>query len=274
MRKRSRLDRTGRARARRRLAAPLHFGTALGLWLALAFGTLAQTAAQEPAPTVPSTATPTVDQVLNRYIEATGGREAWQKVTSRVSKGTIEVASMNLSGTIELDEKAPDMILSVITIAGASFRQAFDGMVGWTDDPENGLREQSGAELAESRRDADFDFPLDLKKLYTRLTVTGIEKVGDRDAYVVEAARAEGDPDRIFFDAATGLPARIASHRHGPNGMIDSTEDFEDFRDVDGLKLPFTIHEKTSDATLTIQITEVHHNVTLDGSQFAKPAAQ
>lgn len=217
---------------------------------------------------------PTVDQILNRYIQVAGGREAWLKLTSRVSKGTIEVASKDLSGTVEVDEKAPNSILSVITIAGASFRQAFDGTVGWTDDPENGLREESGDELAETRRDADFYHALDLKKLYTKLTVTGIEQVGDRDAYVIEAATGEGDPDRIFFDVATGLPVRIITHRHGPSGVIDSTEDFGDFREVDGIKQPFTIIQKTGDTTLTIKISEMQHNVALDDSQFAKPAAQ
>ncbi|MGA3294139.1 MAG: hypothetical protein ABSE45_09195 [Candidatus Acidiferrales bacterium] len=255
----------------RRALRSVRFLAAVGIWLAFGFAVPGRSVQHSPSP---SAVTPTTDQILNRYFEATGGRAAWQKLTSRVSKGTIEVASMNLSGTIEIDEKAPDRILSVITIAGASFRQAFDGTIGWTDDPENGVREQSGAELAETRRDADFYHPLDLKKLYTSLTVTGIEKVGDRDAYVVEAATAEGDPDRIFFDTVTGLPVRIISHRHGPNGPIDSVEDFEDFRDVDGIKLPFTIHQKTSETTLTIQINEMHHNVSLDDSQFARPAVQ
>src|SRR5208282_1577640 len=78
----------------------------------LALGVCAQAQSSAPTNAKPSVAAamPTVDQVVDRYIQATGGRAAWQKALSRVSKGTIEVPAMNLSGTIEIYEKAPDQI--------------------------------------------------------------------------------------------------------------------------------------------------------------------
>jgi zinc protease len=243
-------------------------GLAIGLvGLALA---VSSACGQAPA----AAALPSVDQVLYRYLDASGGRSAWLKLTTRVTTGTIEVASANLSGAIELREKAPDRILSVIRISGALFRQGFDGTVGWTDDPQNGLREQTGAELSEARRDADFYHPLDIKKLYSKLTVTGREKIGDREAYVLEAAVPEGDPDEIYFDTSTGLPLRVVSHRHTPQGVVDFHEDFDDYRVVDGIKRPFTIQQTNGATVLTIHITEIRHNVLLDDGDFTKPAAQ
>jgi hypothetical protein len=234
----------------------------------------AQSAAPAAAKPPAAAAMPTVDQIVDHYIQATGGSAAWQKVISRVSKGTIEVPSMNLSGTVELYEKAPDRILSIVRVAGASFRQGFDGTTGWTDDPQNGLREQKGAELDEARREADFYYPLDLKRLYTKLIVTGTEKIGDRTAYVLEADVPEGDPDKLYFDVVTGLPLRTISHRHGPDGVTDLREDFEDFRDVDGVKMAFEIHQVAGESTVTVKLDEMHHNVSLDDEQFAKPAAE
>ena len=230
--------------------------------------------AQEPAQSPPTAPAPSVDRILNHYIDAVGGRAAWLKLTSRVTTGTVDVPSQNLSGTIELREKAPDRILSEIRISGILFRQGFDGTVGWTDDPQNGLREQSGAELSEARRDADFYHPLNMKKLYTRLAVVGPEKVDDQDTYEVEADVPEGAPDEIYFSVATGLPVRVLSHRHGPQGVVDFREDFDDYREVDGIKRPFTIQETTGDQVITIHITQVRHNVLLDDSVFTKPAAQ
>jgi zinc protease len=242
--------------------------------LALGFSAQAQSPARAPAisPSPATTATPSADQIINRYVEASGGREAWQKLTSRVSTGTIEVPSMNLTGTVEIYEKAPDRMLAVITIAGASFRQAYDGTSGWTDDPSNGLREQSGAELAEARRDADFYHSLDLRKLYAGFKVSGKAKVGDRDAYLVEGTLPEGGkPDKMYFDSQSGLPVRIISEHHGPDGVADYQEDFEDFRDVDGIKLPFTIHQTNSGTEMIIKIEETHHNVEVEDSRFSKP---
>ena len=242
----------------------------------VAMGVALAATARGQAPTqAPSAAPlPSVDQILNRYVEAAGGRAAWLKLTSRVTTGTIEVPSANASGTIELSEKAPDRILSEIRISGILFRQGFDGTVGWSDDPQNGLHEQTGVELAEARRDADFYHPLDLRKLYTKLTVVDMEKVNDGDAYKVEAEIPDDAPDEIYFDAATGLPARVLNHRHTPQGVVDFVEDFDDYREVDGIKRPYIIREVSGEQIVTIHVTQVRHNVLLDDSVFAKPAAQ
>src|ERR1700731_1325483 len=90
---------------------------------------------------------PTVEQILTRYMEAVGGRKAWEKLHSRVSMGTIDVTSMNLSGTVVVHEKAPDKLLTIIILAGSAFREAFDGKTGWSEDPADGLREETGLEL-------------------------------------------------------------------------------------------------------------------------------
>ncbi|MGB7435813.1 MAG: hypothetical protein WBW49_10385, partial [Candidatus Acidiferrum sp.] len=59
-----------------------------------------------------------------------------------------------------------------------------------------------------------------------------------------------------------------------PEGIVDFVEDFDDYREVDGIKRPFTIHETTGDNVLTIHISDIRDNVFLDDSVFAKPAAQ
>ena len=228
--------------------------------------------AAKPAATA---TTPSADQILDRYVEATGGRAAWQKLTSRHSSGTIEAPALNMSGTIEIFEKAPNRVLAVIAMAGASFRQGFDGTTGWTDDPQNGVREQTGAELAEARRDADFYHPLNLRRLYSNFTLRGVEKVGEQDAYVIEATPADGgEPEKVYFDTNTGLLLRLVSHRHGAEGSEAIQQDFEEYRDVDGIKLPFVVHQNSSDTPLTIKLGEVRHNVAMDDGQFAKPAVQ
>lgn len=222
-----------------------------------------------------ATAAPTVDQILDRYLKAIGGREAWQKFTSRVTMGTIEVPSMNLSGMVMLHEKAPNRSLATVVINGAAFRKGYDGTAGWTDDPKNGLRDETGAELAETRRDADFYHSLDLRKLYPKMMVTGKEKIGDRDAYVIEAAIPEGGaPTRMYFDTESGLLLRVVSENHDADGVTQYSEDYDDYREVDGVKIPFTSHQTNGDTTYTMTISEVHHNVELDDSEFAKPPAQ
>jgi zinc protease len=225
--------------------------------------------------TAATAATPTADQILDHYVDAIGGRAAWMKLNSRVSKGTIEIPAMNnLSGTVEIHEKAPSSMLAVISLGGAVFEQGFDGTTAWSDDPQNGLRVLTGDELGDAKREANFYHPLELRKVYAKMAVVGTEKIGDRDAYVVEATLGQGDVDKIYFDAQTWLLVRSINHRHTADGVQVFQADVEDYKDVDGVKLPFTVHQTSAQSAFTIKFTEIHHNLQLAESQFAKPAAE
>jgi hypothetical protein len=253
-------------------------GVATLALLLSAGGVFAQASAPASWPTskAAAPATPSADQILDKYVQASGGRAAWQKLHSRVSKGTVDVPAASASGTVEVREKAPDRVLITVNIAGTVFTQGFDGTVGWSNDPQNGVREQTGPELAETKRDADFYHALDFRKLYPKISVAGTDKVGDKSAYVIEATPAEGgDPDKVYFDAQTGLLVRAVTQHHNPDGSVEPfQEDFEDYRTQDGVTIPFTIHQTNPQMSFTIKIDEVRHNVELDDAEFHKPAAQ
>jgi hypothetical protein len=242
---------------------------------ALAVAAHAQASAA-PTPQAATTALPSADEVVKHYVAAIGGREAWGKLHSRVSKGTIEIPAMNhLTGTIEVHMKAPNSILVVINLGEAVIEQGFDGTTAWSDDPRNGLRELSGGELEDEKRESNFYHALDLPKIYSSMKVTGTEKIRDHDTYVVEATPVGGgDPDKLYFDTASGLQVRSINHRHTPDGPLEFTANIEDYREVDGIKLPFTVEQMSAQSAFTIKFTEITHNVELADSQFAKPAAE
>jgi hypothetical protein len=242
----------------------------------------AQATAQTDAPASPAAAKPAspttypkVGEILDRYEKAIGGRDAWEKLTSQVMMGTIEVPSANLSGTVMVHEKAPNKFMTAVIINGAAFQQGFDGIQGWTDDPKNGLREQTGLELAETKRGADFLHSFKMRRVYTSMVVTGTEKIGDRDTWIIEAGVPEGgDPAKMYFDAKTGFLLRVIGHNHDADGVSESRDEFEDYRDVDGVKVPFVWRQTNGDTTYILTFSEVHHDVDLSDSEFAKPAAQ
>src|SRR5215469_3346630 len=162
-----------------------------GIALALSGATFAQSPATS-APDAKSAAgnsasPPTAEQILDRYVKAIGGADAWEKLNTRISTGTIDVPSWNLTGLVVVKEKAPNFGVFTVNFNGAVFQQGFDGTIGWDADPQNGIRERSGDELQETKRGADFYHPLDSRKIYSKLTVAGAEKIDGRDAYVVEA---------------------------------------------------------------------------------------
>src|SRR5208282_4789003 len=200
---------------------------------------------------------------------------AWMKLNSRVSKGSIEIPAMdNLTGTVEIHEKAPNSMLAVIVLGGGVFRQGFDGTTAWSDNPRDGLRVLSGRELDDARREANFYHPLELRKNYTKITVTGIERVNEHDCYVVEAARENGAPDKMYFDVQSGLLVRSVNQRYTPDGVTEFQADVEDYTVTDGVKLPFTVRQSGGGSAFVIHFTDLQQNLQLTDAKFAEPPAE
>jgi len=249
--------------------------------LLLSINVMAQTPRRSTKGTalrVKSTATmPTVDAVLEKYVKALGGKAAIQKVTSRVAKGTFELSSLaGVKGSVEIYEKAPNKQVAIINIPGVGTdAEGFDGTIAWAVEPDSGVvHEKSGLDLASARRDADFYEDLNLKELYPRMTLKGVEKVGVRSAYLIEAVPQVGNPEKFYFDMQTGLLIRKDSEEEGAEGKHSVVEYYEDYRMVDGIKLPFLLRQQSPGMDLIIKLTDIKHNVTIDDAKFNKPEDQ
>ena len=226
------------------------------------------------AQTTPQAALPSVDQVLDKYVKAIGGKAALEKLTSRVSKGTFEMDQLPGPAAEEIYAKAPNKQYLVTDLPG--FGQAsrgFNGAVGWEDNPQNGMRDITGTELAAMKRDADFYAAIKLRELYPKMTVKGKESFNGHDAYLVEATPPDGAAETMYFDADSGLLARTEREAEGPNGKVTLDITFDDYREVDGIKLPFAMHFSLGEFAFVIKLSEVKHNVPIDDAKFDKPAA-
>jgi zinc protease len=221
-----------------------------------------------------SAALPTVDEVLDRYVKALGGRAVIEKIKSRVSKGTFEIPSLaGVKGTLEIYEKAPNKEVAFLNIPGVGMEaEGYDGNVAWELEPDSGVvHEKKGLELASAKREAEFYGDLKLKELYSSMKLKGVEKVGAREAYLIEAVPAAGSPDLYYFDTETGLLLRKDSVEEGDEGKHTVQEFYDDYRSVDGVKLPFSLHQVSADTVFNLKLTEVKQNVPVDDAKFNKP---
>ena len=246
----------------------------LTLCSAIAVVAFAQGGQQKPATDAKPAALPTADQILDKYVQAIGGKAAIEKQTSRVSKGSFEIPAVGASGTAEIYEKAPNKNAAIITIPGFGvIQEGYDGKTAWAQDPQSGLREKAGAELATAKLDGEFHKPIKIKQLYPKIVVKGKDKVGDRDVFVVEATPVESSTETWYFDAQSGLILRQDAERESPQGKQAVQSFLEDYKEVDGVKIPFSIRQVTPQFTVTIKIEDVKSNVPIDDAKFKKPAA-
>jgi hypothetical protein len=219
----------------------------------------------------PGAPLPTVDQVLDKYVQAVGGEAAFRKLNTRVMKGT-QVTFDGTSIPLETYQAAPDKIVSLLTTKGGTVGSGYNGKVGWAKNPR-GMRQMSGAQLEMMRRAADFYADVKPRETFPNLTIAGREKIGDRDAIVLLSKVSDTRTEKLYFDAQTGLLLRILAVTQTMLAPIPEQTDFEDYREVDGVKLPFTIRQSFVDPWVgwTRKYTEVKHNVAVDATKFDPP---
>lgn len=214
-----------------------------------------------------------VDAILNQYFQALGGRAALERVTTRVMTGTM-VTQGGTKAPLQVYEKAPNKTLTIFRAPHGTNQMGFDGAVGWTKTPERGLREEAGEQLDMIKSEAEFHKELKLKGRYSKLTLLGLAQLDNREAYVVEASPPRGQPERLYFDRQSGLLVRLDRVMERGQEKMPLQIYFEDYRAVEGVKLPFAIRRARANFTWTYQFDEIKLNTPMDDAKFNKPAAQ
>jgi outer membrane lipoprotein-sorting protein len=226
----------------------------------------------------------TAAEIIEKHLAASGGREALSKVTSRAATGAIVLVLpvAELSGTIEAYNKKPNKSRNVVKLdlsalgAGTiTAEQRFDGTIGFNDDAVNGYREITGDQLA-MMKNGTFPSPLlDAQGQGTMATLAGREPVNGKDAHVVLLTPKSGPATKLFIDAATFLVVKTTTSlkvEELGGQTVEQVSELADYRDVDGVKTPFSVTSSNPMQTIRITFTDVKHNVDLDDASFGKPA--
>ncbi|HXI25394.1 MAG TPA: photosynthetic reaction center cytochrome c subunit family protein [Pyrinomonadaceae bacterium] len=225
------------------------------------------------SPTPRPTPTP-ADEIIGKYVTAIGGQANIDKVKSR----TLTGSSTNGAGNpipFEILQAPPNKFYIRATVGQGVIERGFDGQAGW-EKSARGVRQLDPVEISRLQGSINLWGNLKLKEQYTRLRTVGRDKVGDRDTYVILATRSETESERLFFDIETGLLLRRITYLRTMIGTIPEQFDFEDYREVDGVKLPFTVRVSSVDAgnpVATRTFSEMKLNTPADESKFKMPAA-
>lgn len=252
--------------------------SAVGLMLA-AGSVLAQSAPAPAAPAAPAKEAakpaadlPTAKAVIDRYIEAIGGRANMEKAKSRKVTMTVDMPAMGMKGDSTMMQAEGGKFRNSMELAGmGKIEQGSDGTVFWDMNPMAGARVLEGEELAMMRRTMIMNPELAYDTLYKTMTVVGVEPVNDRPHYKLELTPHEGSATTQFFDVETGLLNRSVMTLDTQMGKVPATSDFSDYKDADGVKIPFKTTQSVQGMVMTMTVKEVKNNPELPADAFALP---
>lgn len=241
---------------------------------------------------------PPAQQIIDKYIRAIGGAERLAGVKSYVATGSsVGFGGFGGGAVVTLYAKSPDQRTLIIDFKNTPGRgdttRTFDGHTGWLRTPLNvlGEYELSGGELDGAKLDAEMSFPGRIKDVLHNLRVnlpTSIselpapesqlskeENVGighDRLVDVVQGDGPRGMLATLYFDHESGLLLRMVRMAKSPIGRVPTMIDYSDYRDVEGIKMPFQMTFAWLNGRDAIRLSEVKINVDIDPTVFGRPA--
>jgi hypothetical protein len=211
---------------------------------------------------------PTMQEVLDKSVQALGGEDTIRRSRSTYVSGTID--DHGKIGTFEIYLKAPNKSLFIRRESGAETRDGFDGTVAWRLFPQAPGQQLTGQELGVASREADFYQSVRLREMYPKMTLVSGGSVGERPVYTIQADPGDGSIRRMYFDIDTGLLLQNDLEYETSHGHVISTWRFEDYRAVVGVQVAFIRRNLTEN--YTIKVSEVRRDVPIDDGGFAKPA--
>ena len=211
---------------------------------------------------------PTADQLLDKYLAAVGGAEALKKIKSRVQKGTLEAGGIQYP--IEVYSQAPEKRVSIAHPQGGESVTAFNGEVGWLA-IGNGVHRMTASEREAARIDAELYFPARVRELYKEFRVRPGEPIDGRATLVVMAREASRPALRLCFDKESGLLLRQLRFAETPLGRNPTQIDYSDYKEIDGVKIPYRWTLTRPNGSFTITVDQVQQNVPIDEKLFVPP---
>ena len=216
----------------------------------------------------PARGGPSVDQVLNKYLQAIGGTQRLAGVTSFVATGkSVGYRGFGGGGVVEVSAQAPDKRATYITFPeypdrGASVR-TFDGRTGWIATPLAVVPkyEMGGSEKDGARLDAQLAFPAQIRQALTDLRVGLPATIDDKDVTVLQGNGQNGTLATLYFDDTSGLLVRMVRHGRSPIGRVPTQVDYSDYRDVGGIKFPYHWTFAWLDGRDSFEFSDVKLNV-------------
>lgn len=221
----------------------------------------------------------TLDDVLAKYYQARGGLDKVEAVKTAKITGTMTMGE-GMEAPFTWYWKRPNKLRTEFTMQGMTGIQAFDGTTGWMVMPFMGKTDPEKMPddvLKNIAEEADFDGALvDWKAKGNAVELLGKEKVEGTDAYKLKVTRKSGDVTTVYLDADACLEIKSEGKRTIRGQEIEFETSTGDYKDVNGLMIPFSMTSKAKGmpGAQTLTFTKVELDAPLDDALFAMPAAK
>ncbi len=225
-------------------------------------------------PILAQEAPPSAEQIMDRYVDATGGLAAYDKIDNRVVRSTLEIAGAGVKLSVTAYQAKPGKAYSIVESAmTGKIESGTDGSVVWEMSAMAGPQIKEGKEKALLLHLNTFDRLAYWRKSFKTVETSGLEDVNGRPCYRVLATPHEAPPQTLFFDRDTHLLSKLTMTMETQAGTVPMESYFGDHKAVDGIRIPHRVTVKLLSQERIGTVESVEQNVQLPPDRFDLPPA-
>lgn len=217
-------------------------------------------------------APPDASTILDRYVEVTGGRAAYEKHQTEVLTGVVEFPAQGLKGKLVRYSAPPDKEYSILDLEGIGLIESgVNAGAAWEKSVLLGPRVKSAEERDQAIREAHFNQPIEWRKLYQKAATAGLQTVDGDECYEVVLTPSAGKPEHQFYSRKTGLLVRTTMVAASQMGDIEVEVDFADYKSFGGVLFPTRSKQRAGSQELNIAVEQVRVNDAIPPERFEPP---
>jgi len=214
------------------------------------------------------------DMLFDKYLKAIGGVDKLNAIKSFTAKGTYEGFDTAFAKIpVEVYARAPNQRTMVVKMGGGESYRVFDGRNGWMAGPDTPvpILQLTAGNLERARLEAMLQFPGNIKGMFPKWKV-GRTAIDGNEVWIVQGGNGTETPLTNLYFAQDGTLVRLVRWTITPVGRVPTQIDYKDYRDVAGVKMPFSWTVSQTYMQMSINLTDIQPNATVDAAKFNKPA--
>ena len=218
-------------------------------------------------------ALPKAEAILDRYVEVTGGKAAYDKRHNAIETGILEFKVQGLKGAITRYSAEPGQEYSVIELEGVGkIEGGINNGIAWEKSAIMGPRIKTGAERLQTLRESTFNASTHWRELFPHVETVGMETIDGEPCYKLILTPKEGNTETMYFEKKSGYAVKTMTVAATQMGDVPFEATSTDYKTFGGVTIATKITQKVSGQEFSITITDVKINQDIPKDRFDLPA--
>jgi zinc protease len=207
----------------------------------------------------------TAQKVIDKYLEAIGGRRNFLMIFDRsiYMSGTVQGIKIKMT----VLQKSPDKYLQLVDFGSSTQKVIFNGKHGFLVVGDE-VQKIKGTDLEKLKFESSYKLIAELKTYNVKAKFDSVVNLDGKKTYEIELVMPNGNIWRQFYDANTNLKVKEIKPVESPTDTLYQNIFYSNYKKVDGIKYPFYVKQTLGSQIFEFKVDSLKINIGLTDRNF------